>query len=100
MRHNARKGVGFHFSTVGVLNRSYLIDMSEKTITNDIQTNYISQVMLVKNAIPLMNQDSSIVLFGSSSYTRGRASYSIYSSTKAALVNFVQAVAEEIVDKG
>ena len=35
------------------------------------------------------------MLFTSSSYTRGRAFYSIYSSTKAAIVNFVQAVAQE-----
>ncbi len=33
---------------------------------------------------------------GSSSYTRGRAGYSAYSSAKAALVNFVQALAEEV----
>jgi 2-C-methyl-D-erythritol 4-phosphate cytidylyltransferase len=33
--------------------------------------------------------------FSSSSYTRGRAYYSLYSSTKAAIVNFTQALAEE-----
>ena len=36
-----------------------------------------------------------LVFFTSSSYTRGRAFYSIYSSTKAAIVNFVQAIAQE-----
>ena len=35
------------------------------------------------------------MFFTSSSYTRGRAFYSIYSSTKAAIVNFVQAIAQE-----
>ena len=33
--------------------------------------------------------------FTSSSYTRGRANYSLYSSSKAAIVNLTQALAEE-----
>ena len=36
-----------------------------------------------------------LIFFTSSSYTRGRAFYSIYSSTKAAIVNFVQAISQE-----
>ena len=37
----------------------------------------------------------SFILFTSSSYTRGRAGYSIYSSTKAAIVNLTQALSSE-----
>lgn len=37
-----------------------------------------------------------MLLFTSSSHTRGRALYSVYSSTKAAIVNFMQAVSEEL----
>ena len=36
-----------------------------------------------------------LINFTSSSYTRGRANYSIYSSTKAAVVNLTQALADE-----
>ncbi len=36
-----------------------------------------------------------LLFYTSSSYTRGRAFYSMYSSTKAATVNFVQALAQE-----
>ena len=36
-----------------------------------------------------------LLLFTSSSFTRGRAHYSIYSSCKAAVVNLTQALAEE-----
>ena len=36
-----------------------------------------------------------MLFYTSSSYTRGRAFYSLYSSTKAAVVNFVQAIAQE-----
>ncbi len=35
------------------------------------------------------------MLYTSSAYTRGRAEYSLYSSTKAAVVNLTQALADE-----
>jgi 2-C-methyl-D-erythritol 4-phosphate cytidylyltransferase len=35
------------------------------------------------------------LLFTSSSYTRGRSGYSLYSSAKAAVVNLTQALADE-----
>jgi 2-C-methyl-D-erythritol 4-phosphate cytidylyltransferase len=37
----------------------------------------------------------SLTLFTSSSYTRGRSGYSLYSSAKAATVNLTQALADE-----
>ena len=47
------------------------------------------------------NQQSGSLLFlGSSSYTRGRAGYAAYSSSKAAVVNFCQALAEELAPLG
>ena len=36
------------------------------------------------------------MFIGSSSYTRGRGGYAAYSSSKAALVNFCQALSEEV----
>ena len=36
-----------------------------------------------------------LLAYTSSSYTRGRMMYSVYSATKAAVVNLVQALAEE-----
>ena len=43
----------------------------------------------------LQKSKGSLLHFTSSSYTRGRANYALYSSTKAAIVNFIQAIAEE-----
>ncbi|SDE66926.1 2-C-methyl-D-erythritol 4-phosphate cytidylyltransferase [Desulfuromonas thiophila] len=48
----------------------------------------------------LRQQGGSMLFLGSSSYTRGRAGYAAYSSGKAALVNFVQALAEEVAPAG
>ncbi len=86
-------------STTGILKIDTLEKFTEENIIDQIEVNYISQIFLAKMAIKYMVKKSSIALFTSSSYTRGRANYSIYSSTKAAIVNFVQGVAEEIFEK-
>ena len=41
-----------------------------------------------------------MLLFTSSSYTRGRSGYSLYSSAKAATVNLTQALADEWAGDG
>jgi ribitol-5-phosphate 2-dehydrogenase (NADP+) / D-ribitol-5-phosphate cytidylyltransferase len=47
----------------------------------------------------LRKQNGGALMFvGSSSYTRGRGGYAAYSSSKSALVNFCQALAEELAD--
>lgn len=53
---------------------------------------------VAKAVIPIFKQQSSgsLMFVGSSSYTRGRGGYAAYSSSKAALVNFAQALAEEL----
>ena len=40
----------------------------------------------------------SLTLFTSSSFTKGRAEYAVYSATKAAIVNLTQALADEWID--
>ena len=75
--------------------------MSNDDINDMIAVNYTAPVNITKIAINYLKESKgSIVLFTSSSYTRGRAMYSIYSSTKAAIVNFVQAISEEYNDFG
>jgi len=58
--------------------------------------NYIGSINVVKASYQYLKRSKgSIVLFASSSYTRGRALYATYTSTKAAIVNMVQGFAEE-----
>jgi len=53
-------------------------------------------VIVAKESFPYLKKSKGqFVLYTSSSYTRGRMGYSIYSSTKCATVNFIQALAEE-----
>ena len=88
--------IDYVVNTAGVLNKEPLAAMSEETISTAIATNYTGTVNVAVAAYPYLKETKGkLIFFTSSSYTRGRAFYSIYSSTKAAIVNFVQAIAQE-----
>ena len=93
--------IDYIINTAGVLNKEPLNGMDPTVIQNAVQTNYMGTVNVALEAFPYLSQSrGKLVFFTSSSYTRGRAFYSIYSSTKAAIVNFVQAVAQEWEPEG
>lgn len=78
------------------LTKKELADMSYEEITSEININFLGAVNIAKTSHKYLKKSSgSLVLFTSSSYTRGRAGYSLYSSTKAAVVNLTQALASE-----
>lgn len=88
--------IDFVVNTAGVLNKEPLITSDYETIVSSIQTNYLGTVNVAIEAFAYLKETKGkLIFFTSSSYTRGRAFYSIYSSTKAAIVNFVQAIAQE-----
>ncbi len=83
-------------NTAGVLYREPLATMSEDTIRTSIDVNLLGVIHVAQAAYPYLKQShGALLFFTSSSYTRGRMLYSLYSATKAAIVNFVQAIAEE-----
>ena len=66
-----------------------------------IDINYVGAVNIAIASKPYLKNSRGMLLnFTSSSYTRGRAFYALYSSTNAAIVNFTQALAEEWVGDG
>lgn len=88
--------IDYVINTAGVLNKEPLCSMDYSIIQAAVQTNYMGTVNVALEAYNYLKQtQGQLIFFTSSSYTRGRAFYSIYSSTKAAIVNFVQAVAQE-----
>ncbi|OGI00300.1 MAG: 2-C-methyl-D-erythritol 4-phosphate cytidylyltransferase [Candidatus Melainabacteria bacterium GWF2_37_15] len=90
--------IDFIINTAGVLNIGKLEERDIKSITEEININYIGAINVVKAGIEYLKQTKgSLLLFTSSSYTRGRALYSPYSSSKAAVVNLAQALAEEFL---
>jgi 2-C-methyl-D-erythritol 4-phosphate cytidylyltransferase len=93
--------VDFVVNTAGVLPRGDLMDTSEETIYAATEINYVAPVMIAQEFFPhLVKTGGSLLLYTSSSYTRGRSGYSLYSSAKAAIVNLTQALAEEWATHG
>ena len=92
------KKIDYVVNSAGVLRMGKLLDRDISDIKKDIEINYIGSINTSKASIPyLQKTKGAILLFASSSYTRGRALYSTYSSTKAGLVNLSQALAEELI---
>lgn len=94
MEQNGR--IDFVIVTAGILHKEPLNAMPYENIVQAVNTNYFGTVNIALEAFPYLKESKGMLLFfTSSSYTMGRAFYSIYSSTKAAIVNFVQAIAQE-----
>ncbi|MDN5894294.1 MAG: bifunctional cytidylyltransferase/SDR family oxidoreductase [Nocardioides sp.] len=88
--------VDFVVNTAGVLPRGTLAESSEETIYAATEINYLAPILIAQEfRTHLAATEGSLLLFTSSSYTRGRSGYSLYSSAKAAVVNLTQALADE-----
>jgi 2-C-methyl-D-erythritol 4-phosphate cytidylyltransferase len=88
-------------ATAGILPRGSLLDTTEETIYAATEVNYLAPVFIAQVFFPHLHRTGgSLLLFTSSSYTRGRSGYSLYSSAKAAVVNLTQALADEWAESG
>jgi 2-C-methyl-D-erythritol 4-phosphate cytidylyltransferase len=93
--------IDFIVVTAGVLRIGALADTDDETVAEMIGVNYIAPVQIARLGVGyLTDTKGQLLLFTSSSYTRGRGGYSLYSSTKAAVVNLTQALADEWLDLG
>ncbi|MCG8277394.1 2-C-methyl-D-erythritol 4-phosphate cytidylyltransferase [Stenotrophomonas sp. NLF4-10] len=85
-------------ATAGILRTGLIAGQNYSIIDEQIATNLRGSIVVAREAFEAMREaGGSIALFTSSSYTRGRARYSVYSATKAAIVNLVQALSEEFL---
>ena len=93
--------VDFVVNTAGVLPRGELAETSEETIYLATEVNYLAPIHIAQVFHAHLGATrGSLLLFTSSSYTRGRGGYSLYSSAKAAVVNLTQALADEWAGDG
>ena len=93
--------IDFVVNTAGVLPRGDLVETSEETIWAATEINYLAQIFIAQSFNePLRRSGGALLLYTSSSYTRGRGGYSLYSSAKAATVNLTQALADEWAEDG
>jgi ribitol-5-phosphate 2-dehydrogenase (NADP+) / D-ribitol-5-phosphate cytidylyltransferase len=83
-------------NTAGILHKEPLVNMAHADILEGVNVNYLGAINVAKESFPYLRKSKgSLLLFTSSSYTRGRSHYSVYSSSNAAIVNLVQALGEE-----
>lgn len=93
--------IDYVVNSAGILKMGKIAERTIEDIERDIKVNYFGSINVAKASIPYLQETKGcILLFASSSYTRGRAMYSTYSSTKAGIVNLAQALAEELYNDG
>jgi len=88
--------IDYIINTAGVLIKKPIDNISLEEMQSLIGINYIGAVNIAIASKKYLAKTSGMLLnFTSSSYTRGRSYYALYSSSKAAIVNFTQAIADE-----
>ena len=93
--------IDFVVNTASILVKEPLTHTNYSDILDIININYLGAINIAKESIyHLEKSRGSLLNFTSSSYTRGRQNYSLYSSTKTAMVNLTQALGEELYSKG
>lgn len=83
-------------NSIGLLKRKQIDELSAEEIDLLVATNLNSIIYSCKYAH--LRKGAKIINIASSSYVRGKENYAIYSSAKAAVVNFTQGLAEERKD--
>ncbi|WP_406318535.1 bifunctional cytidylyltransferase/SDR family oxidoreductase [Streptosporangium sp. NBC_01639] len=103
LAHAAKESgrIDYVVNTAGVLHMGKLGEVSDATIAETVGVNYLGPVNIARAALGHLRETRGhLLLYTSSSYTRGRTDYSLYSSTKAAVVNLTQALADEWAEYG
>jgi len=99
--YDATGRIDYVVVTAGLLEIGPLADCPPEIVDQSIRVNYLAPVIVARAAVGyLAKTHGHLLLYTSSSYTRGRADYALYSSCKAAVVNLMQALADEWSDLG
>ena len=93
--------IDYVVNSAGILEMGGLDTFSHQAVKNTIQVNLMGPIIIAQEALPALKETKGQLLyFTSSSYTRGRANYGMYSATKAATVNLTQSLSEEWAEAG
>ncbi len=93
--------IDYVVNTAAVLYKQPLKNMDYSDTFETLDINLKGAIIVAKESFPYLERTKGHLLnYTSSSYTRGRAFYSVYSATKSAIVNLTQALAEEWESSG
>ncbi|MDQ1513439.1 MAG: ribitol-5-phosphate 2-dehydrogenase / D-ribitol-5-phosphate cytidylyltransferase, partial [Microbacteriaceae bacterium] len=99
--HDASGRIDFVVNSAGILEMGGLDTFSHEAVKNTIQVNLMGPIIIAQESLPYLKEThGELLFFTSSSYTRGRANYGMYSATKAATVNLTQSLSEEWAEHG
>lgn len=88
--------IDFVVMAAGVMHSAPAIHQNEREVNDILDTNLMGVINVAKSCYPhLKSSRGQLLIIGSSSWSRGRANQAVYSASKAAAVNFAQAIAEE-----
>jgi len=88
-------------NSAGILRIKPLVLQGDDEIQDLMNVNYLGPINVARAAFPhLETTRGQLLFFTSSSFTRGRSHYALYTSSKAAVVNLTQALSEEWAEAG
>ncbi len=94
--YSQTKRIDFVINSAALLIKKPLVSTTPEEVQTIINVNFLGMVNVATASHKYLKEYSGVLLlYTSSSYTRGRAFYSLYSASKAAVVNFTQAIAQE-----
>jgi 2-C-methyl-D-erythritol 4-phosphate cytidylyltransferase len=83
-------------NAAGLLVKGPLAEQDPAVVAQQVSVNLLGALNVARcSHAALKSSGGMLLLFSSSSFTRGRADYSAYSACKAAIVNLTQALADE-----
>ena len=83
-------------NTAAVIVRGALAELPAEAVRSELEINLLGAMNVARAAYPVLKESRGhLLMFTSSSYTRGRAGYATYSASKAGVVNLTQALADE-----
>lgn len=89
-------GIDAVIVTAATLGIGDIVELDDERITELISVNLLGPAFVAQAAFHYLAESrGSLIFFTSSSYTRGRSGYSLYSAAKAGIVNLTQALADE-----
>jgi len=92
----SKNSIDIVINTASILIKKPLEFLEIHEIDRIMDINYKGTVNVAYLVKPLLQKSHGVLInFASSSYTRGRANYALYSSSKAAIVNLTQALSDE-----
>lgn len=88
------------FVNAGVAGNRTLVETDEAFFDMLMDTNFKGAYFTIQKALPLLNNQASIILNGSSNALVGMAGSSVYSASKAALHSLARTLSAELIGRG